>query len=211
MRGRNSFRIVSLKSVDRSAFYLLVLTVFFLGGCVIGCRYFEFCTEGSRTTIAEYLFDFCEAAQIAVPKGSISRTAALFYFYPVAAFFLGLSPLGILVIPILSFLLGFGFMFTVQCFLCVFSRVGIFPALALLSIRLLVTLFCFLVLAVEALPQAWRIAQVTIRNGKRSESVCHGKRYWVLAFFCLIVLTLGVCCETFFVPTLFRFSLHRIL
>lgn len=210
MRGRNSFRIVSIQSVDRSVFYLMILAAFFLGGCLSGIQYSELCAETSGIVMLEYLYDFCKTAQLTVPRSSFLQTAALFFFYPTTVFFMGLSPLGVLIIPVLSFFLGFGFIFTVQCFLYVFARAGIFPALALFFIRILVTLICFLVLAVEALPQAWRIAQITIKNGKRCETVYHGKRYLVLAFFCLIVLGFGVCCEMFFTPMLFQFSLNRI-
>lgn len=210
MRGRNSFRIISIQSVDQSVFYLMILAAFFLGGCLCGFQYSELCVETSGIVMSEYLYDFCETTQLTVPRSSFLQIAVLFFFYPTTVFFMGLSPLGVLIIPMLSFLLGFGFIFTVQCFLYVFARAGIFPALALLFIRVLVTLICFLILAVEALPQAWRIAQITIKNGKRCESVYHGKRYLVLAFFCLIVLVFGICCEIFFTPMLFRLSLNKI-
>lgn len=211
MRVRGSLRIVSIKSVDRSFLFIIILAAFFLVGSFIGFRFFEFYAVDCLTDVAGYLIDFCEIAKSTPPKASFFRTMGLFFLYPVIVFFVGLSPLGVVLIPVLSFCLGFGILFTVQCFLCVFSRAGVYPALALLSVRLIITLVCFLLLAVEVLPQAWRIAQVTIRNRKFSEPVYHGRRLAILALLCSILLVSGVCCERFLTPRLFRLALEKIL
>lgn len=211
MRARNSLRMISIKSVDRSVLIIVILAAFFLGGSFAGFRFFEFCNADPRSDIEGYLIDFCEIANSSFPKVSIFRTIVWFFFCPAVVFLGGLSPLGMVLIPGLSFCLGFGVLFTVQCFLHVFSRAGIFPVLTLLFVRLVVTLMCFLLLAVEILPQAWRITQVTIRSRKSCESIYHGRRFIVLALFCLIVLIAGVCCERFLTPVLFRIALEEIL
>lgn len=211
MRTRKYSRTAVIKSVDRSLIYICLLAAFFLIGCLAGYRYSVFCIENSHAMIAGYLFDFCEVAQSTVLKGSFLRTVVLFFVYPVAVFLMGFSPLGVIMIPFSFLALGFGAVFAVQCFLCVFARIGIFPVMALFAIRMLVILTSVLFLSVEAFPQAWRIAQVTIKNRKHSEAIYHGKRYIVLALFCLIVLILGACCESVFSPILFRFALDRIL
>lgn len=210
MRVRNSLRIVSIKPAERSFCYVVILAAFFLGGSFAGVQFFEYSVENSQIDIAGYLLDFCEIARSVPTEGSIFRTISSFFFYPAVVFLSGLSPLGIILIPVFAFSFGFGTIFTVQCFLSAFSRVGIVPVFALLSVRLTVTLVCFLCLAVEALPQSWRIAQVTIRSGKHSESVCHGRRLAVLALLCSIVLALGVCWERFLTPVLFRLALEKI-
>jgi len=210
MRVRNSLQIVSIKSVDRSFLILGILTTFFLGGSFYGFRFSEFCTTNPQTDIAEYLIDFCIIAKSAPLNTSFFRTLVLFFSYPLAVVLAGISPLGVVLIPVLSFCLGFGTLFTIQCFLYTFSRAGIYPVLALLSIRLIIILFCFLFLAVEMLPQAWRIAQVTIRNRKFCESVYHGRRVAVLTLFCSVLLISGVCCEKLLIPTLFRLALKKI-
>lgn len=211
MHTRKSSRIAAIKSGDRSYYYIVLLAAFFLIGCLAGYRYSAFCIEHSQAMIAEYLFDFCLAAQSTVLEGSFLRTVVLFFVYPLAVFLMGFSPFGVIMIPFSFFALGFGVIFAVQCFVCVFARVGIFSVMALFAIRLVVILTCVLVLSVEAMPQAWRIARVTTKNGKHCEAVYRGKRYIVLALFCLIILILGVCCESVFSPILFRLALDRIL
>lgn len=210
MHVRNSMRIITLRSFDRSCLILVALSAFFLVGSFAGARFFEIYSVDVRTDVAVYLIDFCEVARSTTPKASFFQTLVLFFFYPTAVFLSGISPLGVILIPCLSFCLGFGVLFAIQCFLAVFSRAGIYPAMALLSVRLGITLICFLSLAVEVLPQAWRIAQVTIRNRKFSGSVYCGRRLLTRVLFCLVVMIAGVCCERFLTPVLFRLALNEL-
>lgn len=209
MYARNSMRIVSLKSVDRSSIIIALLATFFLGGSFLGHRFFEHLSDDSYIYVSTYLIDFFEVSKLTPPKATFFRTTVLFFIYPVIVFLCGISPLGFILIPGISFSLGFGVFFTIQCFLAVFSRAGIYPAMVLLSIRVIFTLICLLILSVEVLPQSWRLAQVTIRNHRLSDSVFHGRRLAALVIFCTAIMFLGVCCEKFLTPVLLQFVLSK--
>lgn len=208
MHGRSLFQTIRLKSPERSIVFVLLLSFFFVAGSFSALKFSSLFGYEAQVALSAYLKDFCEVSSS--PVVPLLHSLGIYFLYVTAAFLFGFSPLGGVLIPALSALFGFGATFTVVCFVETFSRDGILPAMALLLPRIVFTLACFLLIGAEALPQATRIAQVTIKQGKRYESVFQGKRYFALFFLCVLSLALGVCCERVLTPVLFRLAMERI-
>ena len=83
--------------------------------------------------------------------------------------------------------------------------------MAALSVRLLFCLPCFLAVAGEAWPLSIELMLLAFGRGKRSAPVLYGSRYFLLFVLCVAVLAVGVCCERFLTPVLFRMALGAVL
>ena len=126
-------------------------------------------------------------------------------------FLLGFSSAGIALIPALTGLFGFLTMYTVSCFVRCYGRSGVLLAMGVLMVRLIFTLPCFLALAGEAWPLSIELFLLSFGRGKRSAPVLYGSRYFLLFVLCAAVLAVGVCCERFLTPVLFRLALGKVL
>lgn len=211
MRKRSVLTAISLKLPGRSHVCIFVLVFSFLIGTYVGFRFSSACGVDSQTALSEYLKDFCLVMESGVPEVPHFRIIGTYFIYVLVVFVLGFSPFGVILVPVLFGLFGFGTMFTVMCFVRTFSRMGIFLAMALLLIRVIFTLVCFLLVAVEALPQSARIVLAATASGKRCDPVFRGGRYFGLFVVCVLLLFLGVLCEKVFTPVLFRFAVEKIL
>ena len=210
MQGRRGVRWFDFRGAGRYSPGLIVTTAFFVVGSVAGMRFAALCDPASRAALRDYLIDFCTVMHTGVPEVPLVRTCCIYLFYTVSAFLLGFSSLGVLLLPMLSAVFGFAATFPVACFIQAFSRFGILPAAALLFPRSVSTMFCFLVIASEALPQATRVALLSVGRGKRCEPVFHGKQYFYRFFICVLLLFVGICCERIMTPVLFRAAMEHI-
>lgn len=208
MRGRRVLQTIHWKPPERSLLCVLLLAGFFLVGAFVGFQFSGACDPSAQRVLREYLHDFCTVLEAGEVEFSLPQSAALYFSYLFAVFLLGFSSLGILLIPLLSALFGFGTAFTIACFVETFARAGIYPALALLSLRLLFTLTSFLILAGEAVPQSGRIALMTLKRGR--QPVFRGNRYFVLLAIGILFLLVGLCCEKLLTPMLFRLAMKKI-
>lgn len=210
MRGRRVLQTIHWKPPGRGVLRVLLPAGFFLLGTLIGFRCADRCDPSVQTALEAYLHDFCTVLEAGEVETSLLQGASLYFSYVLAVFLLGFSALGVVLIPVLSALFGFGTAFTVVCFVRTFARAGIFPAMALLSLRLIVTLIAFLMLAGEALPQSGRMARLALTQGRHREPVFEGRRYLMLFVFCAVLLLIGLCCERLITPLLFRLAMEKI-
>lgn len=121
--------------------------------------------------------------------------------YPAAAFLLGYTAWGVMLLPLLCTAQGFFLSFSVHCFGASLGREGVTLALAALGLRCLFVLPCLLVLASESFFDAWQRAegQKTARRDSRR------------ALICLFVLLTGTVAECVLVPKLFALLLPGAL
>lgn len=211
MRGRTVLRTIRLGPWDPSLLRSLLLALFFLSGAMLGHLYAGACGEEAQAALAQYLRDYCAVYDAGGVSVSLVSCAVIYFSYVLLAFLLGFSSAGIALIPALAGLFGFFSMYTVSCFVRCYGRGGVLLAMGVLLVRLLFTLPCFLMLAGEAWPLSIELFLLSFGRGKRSSPVLYGSRYFLLFVLCAAILAVGICCERFLTPLLFRFALGRVL
>ena len=182
---------------------LLVAGCFLVGG-LFGQLYAQNCDAVARNAFRQYLSDCCLWFEQMGVTISPWRTILLYFSVVCVTFLFGFSSLGAITIPIISAGIGFTSFYTVSCFVQSFGRTGAVMAAALTVIRLLFTLPCFLLIAGEALPRSLSLASLALGREKRTGYALAGGRYMMVFIVCLICLCVGVICERFLTPILFR-------
>lgn len=113
--------------------------------------------------------------------------------YPAAAFLLGCTAWGVMLIPLTCATQGFFLSFAVQCFAAALGKQGVVLALAALGLRCLFTIPCLLTIAADSFACAWRRAE-------RQKPEVRDRRS---AIICVFVLLTGTVAECALVPRLF--------
>ena len=128
---------------------LLLLALFFLAGVILGQVLSGRVPDGAGSELGRYLSGYVRLEE--GQAGSPALTAAVLYFrYPLLAFFLGFTSLGVALLPCLTVACGFFLSFSVCCFTAAFGPDGVLLALAVFGIRCMVTLPCYFLLAVPS-------------------------------------------------------------
>ncbi len=210
MRGRVALRRLRLKRSNSALLCLFFLSICFLSGAFAGHSYSAVCDPAAQSSLTDYLRDYCVLLDTGRVNISVWRCAVLYLGYSAAAFLVSFSPLGVILIPLLAGTLGFVTMYTTSCFVLAFGRSGIIPAVALLIIRLCFTLPCFFLLCEAAWPRSAKLALLSIGRGGRCEQFVYESRYFILFFLCVLILIVGMCCEFFLTPRLFRAAVHGL-
>ncbi len=211
MRGRTVLRTIRLGPWDPSLLRGLLLALFFLAGALAGHLYAGVCGGEAQPALNQYLKDYCAVYDAGGAAVSLVSCVAMYFGYVLLLFLLGFSSAGIALIPALTGLFGFLTMYTVSCFVRCYGRSGVLLAMGVLMVRLIFTLPCFLALAGEAWPLSIELFLLSFGRGKRSAPVLYGSRYFLLFVLCAAVLAVGVCCERFLTPVLFRLALGKVL
>ncbi len=211
MRGRTVLRTIRLGGWEPRVVRSVVLALCFLLGAAAGHLYAGTCGQETQAALRAYLTDYCSVYDAGGAAASMLSCVALYFGYAVALLLLGFSGIGAALIPALSGVFGFLSMYTISCFVRTFGRAGVALALGLLGVRLLITLPCFLALAEAAWPLSIEVLLLSFGRGKRSAPVQYGSQYFFLFLLCAVILALGVCCERFFTPVLFRWIAGQVL
>lgn len=210
MRRRFVLRTIRMKRPGPQVLFSLLPAIFFIFGGIAGILYSRACDEVSRAAFRAYLSDYCLLFDRGGVTTSLFRCLLLYMGYTCGAFLLGFSSLGLILIPCLACLFGFTSFYTVACFEMTFGSSGVVLASALIAMRLLFTLPCFLITASESLPLSLRLARLTVGRSKRVEQVSYNSRYFVLFILCCVFLLVGVCCERLLMPALFRAAIEKL-
>ncbi len=211
MRGRTVLRTIRLGPWDPSLLRSLLLALFFLAGALAGHVYAGACSGEAQPALSQYLKDYCAVYDAGGAAVSLASCVVIYFGYLLLLLLLGFSSAGIVLIPALSGLFGFLTMYTVSCFVRCYGRSGVLLAMGVLLVRLVFTLPCFLALAGEAWPLSIELFLLSFGRGKRSAPVLYGSRYFLLFVLCAAILAVGVCCERFLTPVLFRLALGKAL
>ena len=201
-------RLIGRIRIDPALMRAFLLALCFLLGGVDGHVWAVSGADGE--TLGRYLRDYCVLYEDG-PSVSLAGCALLYFGYVTLAFLLGFSSVGVVLIPALSAFFGFLSMYAVTCFSVAFGPRGILLALGAMGVRMLFTLPCFLILSAAAWPLATALAVFSFGGGKRAAPVVRGKGYFVLFGLCVLILTVGVCCERFLTPLLFRLAMAGAL
>ena len=188
------------RSGGASRKHLLVLFGCLLLGVLLGqWAYGAFC-EGGKPQLQEYLLGYAKV-HAEEHQPSWWAVAWVYIRYPLAAFLLGFTAVGVLLLPWLVLMQGFLLSFSVACFSASLARGGVVLALSALGVRCLVTLPCLLLLAAKA----WEESR---RRGLGQEA-CDG--VYILRFLlCLLLLLLGTVLERTVVPGLVALALAGV-
>lgn len=210
MRGRMVLRTIRLGGWDPNLLRLVLLAMMFLAGALAGHLYAGSCGEETWEALEQYLGDYCRLCDAGGVEVSLPSCAVIYFGYAALLFLLGFSAAGVALIPALSGAFGFFTMYTVSCFVRCYGRAGAGLALGAMVVRLVFTLPCFFMLAVEAWPLSMDLFALSFGRGKRSSPVLYGSRYFLKFVLCAAILALGVFCERMLTPLLFRLALGAI-
>ncbi|MGM9661884.1 MAG: stage II sporulation protein M [Oscillospiraceae bacterium] len=131
----------------------------------------------------------------------------LVYFrYPLLAFLLGFASFGVLLLPVLSVLLAFSFSYSVCCFVAAFGERGILLALAVLGLRYVLTLPCYVLLAEQSLRTSAELAQYAFGQGRRGGAPLYGRRYFIRFLAASAVLAAGAVLDVWLTPWLLQLA-----
>lgn len=211
MRGRTILRTIRLGGWDPELLRSGVLALLFLAGALAGHLYAGAWSPDTRRALEQYLSDYCAVYDAGGVAVSMLRCAVTYFGYAALVFLLGFSSAGVALIPALAGTFGFLTMYAVSCFVRCYGRAGVLLAMGIFMVRLVFTLPCFFALAGAAWPMSTELFALSFGRGKRSSPVLYGSRYLLLFVLCAVILTVGMFCERFLTPLLFRLALGEVL
>ena len=186
---------------------LVLLALCFAGGVFLGQVLAGRLPEAVGTQLGEYLDGYVRLDRTASPD-AVLPALVLYFRYPLLAFLLGFSSVGVVLLPCLTIAFGFFLSFSVCCFTAAFGADGLLVALAALGWRCLVTLPVFFLLAVPGWGFSAGLAAVSFGRGQRPSPA--GRDWWLRAAVCGVVLLAGVCVELVLPPVLLRLALAKL-
>jgi stage II sporulation protein M len=189
------------KVPQHAAWMLLILAVTYLAGVLFGQALAGSVSPDLQAELDHYLADYLllDREQIAATE-TAWNTAILYIRYPLMAFLLGFASVGVFLLPVVAFLFGLGLSFSVGCFTAAFASDGMLLCCASFGLRVLVTLPCFLTLAVPAWEASRQLLLLSFGRGRRSAAVMFGKPYWLRFAIVLGILLAGVCADLLLTP-----------
>ena len=191
---------------------LVLLALFFLGGVLLGQVVSGRVPDATGDELGRYLTDYLRLDGGTDRTTAAALSAALIYFrYPLLAFLLGFTSLGVLLLPCATVAYGFFLSFSVCCFTAAFGSDGVLLALAVFGLRCAVTLPCYLLLAVPAWGTSATLASFSFGRGRRAAPVVYGRSCWVRFGGVMAALLTGMCVDLFLSPWLLQLILERIL
>ena len=181
---------------------LVVTVAFFALGAGTGCFLAFRASETSVDLMRAYLDRFLELAR----DGGLCAPdlPALVWKeirWPLAAFLLGFSALGLPGIPLLSGLRGFFFAYSVASFARAYGQAGLMAAFLLLGIPALSTLPAFFLLCVQSFSASCVLAWRGFGQGKRDHP--YHQEYFIRCGVCAAAIFAGFFLERYLVPGLF--------
>lgn len=191
---------------------LLFLALLFFGGLLLGQVFAGRVPDSTGDELGRYLTDYVRLGGEAERTGGTALSAAVIYLrYPLLAFLLGFTSLGVLLLPCVTVAYGFFLSFSVCCFTAAFGADGVLLALAVFGLRCAVTMPCYFLLAIPSWKTSTALASLSFGRGRRTAPVTYGRGCW-LRFGCVMAALLaGMCVDLFLSPWFLRLILERIL
>lgn len=191
---------------------LVLLALCFLGGVLLGQVLSGRVPDATGEELGRYLKDYLRLDGGTERTAAAALSAAVIYFrYPLLAFLLGFTSLGVLLLPCVTTAYGFFLSFSVCCFTAAFGADGVLLALAVFGLRCAVTLPCYLLLAAPAWGTSAALASLSFGKGRRAAPVLYGRSCWVRFGAVMAALLMGMCVDLFLSPWLLQLVLERIL
>lgn len=190
---------------------LVILALFFSAGVILGQVCSARMSGSSVKELDRYLSGYFSLEKSGGTSARALVSALVIYFrYPMLAFFLGFTSLGLVLLPVLTAADGFFLSFSVCSFAAAYGKDGVLLALAVFGIRCLITIPCYLALAVPALEASASLAAMSFGRGKHTAVVVYGSADWLRLCVAVLFLLAGVVSELFVSPYLLRLALAHI-
>lgn len=182
---------------DRSTFFLLLLSVCFLAGALIGHRFAytqAVCSDAGLQAYLASFFSLLERGDL--PGAPFGASLISYCKYPVLIFVLGYFAPGRAFFPILFFYQGFSASFAVSAFLYAAGEHGVLLAFLLFGLRWALVLPCCFFLAAGAVS-----APAPPPRRRETHPAAPEGLYRVSRFaFCILLLGVGAFFEHLFLP-----------
>ncbi len=180
---------------------LVVTAAFFTFGVLVGSLLALQVTEGGAEALNAYLEQFLALAQVGgLTQPSFFTLMWRAIRWPLFAFLLGFSALGVLFLPILSSMRGFFLAFSIASFARSYARRGVAISFLLLGVPEAVYLPVFFLLCVQSLGAAWSFAGRIPGQGRRE--LPYDRGYFLRCGVCAVAMAVGLFIEWAALPTL---------
>lgn len=190
---------------------LLLLALGFLAGLFLGQVLARQVGGDTSEELTRYLTGYFSLEQPPELSAKTIFSILVVYFrYPLLAFLLGFSSVGIVLLPLVSVAYGFFLSFSVCCFTAAFGHSGVLLALAVFGMRCAIALPCYFALAVPALEKSVALASFSLNRGARLSPPAYGRAWWVRFGAVAAVLATGVLVEMLVSPRLLSWVLQAI-
>ena len=177
-----------------------LLCLFFAAGILAGFLARRIVKSDDLSALGSYVSSYASLT-VQQPADIISVLWA-YLRYPAAAFLLGFTAWGVMLLPLLCTAQGFFLSFSVHCFAASLGRGGVTLALAALGLRCLFVLPCMLCISRDGFSRACRA--LSQKHPVKSEIP------WRMLLFCVFVLLTGTVVECAIVPKFFALILARL-
>ena len=172
---------------------LYILCLFFAAGMLAGHLACRAVPSDDLTALRSYVMGYAQLSSEERGCAGLAQVVWVYFRYPAAAFLLGFTAWGVMLIPLVCAAQGFFLSFAVQCFAAALGKQGVVLALAALGLRCLFTIPCLLTIAADSFACAWRRAE-------RQKPEVRDRRSVII---CVFVLLTGTVAECALVPRLF--------
>lgn len=190
---------------------LLFLALFFLSGVFLGQVLSGRVPDSTGDELGRYLTDYLRLGGETGRTTDTALSAVVIYFrYPLLAFLLGFTSLGVILLPCVTAAYGFFLSFSVCCFTAAFGADGVLLALAVFGLRCAVTMPCYFLLAVPSWGTSAALASFSFSRGRRAPPVFYDRGYWIRLGVAMAALLAGMCADLFLSPWFLRLMLERI-
>ena len=180
---------------------LIVTAIFFAFGGLLGGLGSVWSAGSGMDAMSGYLEEFLATAQ----RGALREPAFWVLVWrairwPLAAFLLGFTALGVFGLPVLAAVRSFFLSFSVAAFAQAYGGRGLMTAFLLLGIPALVYVPAFFLLTVQSFSAACSLAGRTAGQGRRE--LPYHRDYFFRCGLCGAAVCLGVFLEQYLVPAL---------
>lgn len=181
----------------------------FLCGSIIGTFSAGFVKDGTRLSaiLTDYLSVYLNDASA---KPDFFTTVVDVFKYHLTALFLGLSVLGVVILPILSAVRGFVLSYSISAVVRLLGGKGALLVLSVLGIRTLITIPCFIILCVYAYSTSTYIFRQSLSKSMKITASPFNSRTIIVCTVCLLVLLLSALIDTYLTPRLIALAASHI-
>ena len=181
---------------------LYILCLFLAAGILAGFLAGRTVASEDLLSLSRYVTGYARLNAEEPRSAGLWQVLWTYLRYPAAAFLLGCTAWGVMLIPLTCAAQGFFLSFAVQCFAAALGKQGVVLALAALGLRCLFVLPCMLYLSGAGFSRACR----SLERGQAAKAAIN----WRMLLFCVFVLLAGTVVECAIVPKFFALILARM-
>ena len=179
------------------------LAIFLFLGLILGQVFARKLSGEIVYEVEAYLRNYMQVSSQGEHTGEIFFSTLFLYLrYPLLAFFLGFTPLGLILLPLTCVFFGCCLSFSACCFSAAFGAGGVLFALALFGLRCFITFPCYFLAAVPALGMSWELAAVSFGRGRSAGLSSYGSVLWKRLGIVTAVLLISACVDFWISPWL---------